>query len=52
MVRYILTMLREQPITFLVMLLMIGLVAFGVWTALPTPKKSSAIQPEAGRMWT
>lgn len=41
MIRYIQTMMRNEPITFAVMLVMIGLLAFGGWNALPQPKKVS-----------
>ena len=43
MIRYFQTMMRREPITFLVMLLMIGLLLFGAWNALPTPRKTSAL---------
>ena len=44
MIRYLQTMMRDEPITLLVMMLMIGLLLFGAWNALPTPKKSSALE--------
>ena len=36
--RYIQRMMRNEPITFLVMLLMIALLLFGLWNAWPTPR--------------
>ena len=36
--RYIQTMMRDEPITFLIMLLMIALLIFGAWNSIPTPK--------------
>ena len=36
--RYFQAMMRNEPITFLVMLLMIALMLFGLWSAWPTPK--------------
>jgi hypothetical protein len=36
---YFQTMMRKEPITFLVMLLMIALLAFGAWDILHTVKR-------------
>ena len=39
MVQYIQTMMRKEPITLLVMLLMIGILIFGVWDILHVVKR-------------
>ncbi len=44
MIGYFKTMMRKEPVTFGVMLLMIGILAFGAWKAMPQPKKSAASQ--------
>ena len=44
MIPYIKTMMRNEPITFLVMILMIVILIFGAWSSWPTPKKSSGLQ--------
>ena len=41
MMRYIQTMMRNEPGTFIVMLLMISLLLFGVWINWPAPKRSA-----------
>ena len=38
MMRYIQTMMRNEPGTFIVMLLMISLLLFGVWINWPKPR--------------
>ena len=38
MMRYIQTMIRNEPGTFIVMLLMISLLLFGVWINWPKPR--------------
>jgi hypothetical protein len=38
MIQYIETMIRKEPITLAVMILMIALVLFGVWSSWPVPK--------------
>ena len=38
-VRYIQTMVRNEPITFLVMLLMIAILAFGIWNGMHVVKR-------------
>jgi hypothetical protein len=57
MIRYIQTMMHKEPITFVVVLVMIGILIFGGWNALPTPKRVSldADRPaiaETGQMQT
>jgi hypothetical protein len=39
MVQYIQTMMRKEPITLLVMLLMIGILIFGLWDILHVVKR-------------
>ena len=39
MVQYIQTMMRNEPITFLVMLLMIAILIFGLWDILHVVKR-------------
>lgn len=39
MVRYVQNMVRNEPITFLVMLLMIAILAFGLWDTLSAVKR-------------
>jgi hypothetical protein len=39
MTKYIQTMMRNEPITFIVMLLMLGLVSFGAWDFLHVVKR-------------
>ena len=36
--RYLQTMMRNEPITFIVMLLMISMLIFGIWNSIPVPK--------------
>jgi len=40
--QYFETMLRKEPGTFVVMILMIALLAYGVWYSWPVPKAKSA----------
>ena len=39
MVQYIQTMMRKEPITLLVMCLMIGILIFGLWDILHVVKR-------------
>ena len=39
MVQYIQTMMRKEPITLLVMILMIGILIFGLWNILHVVKR-------------
>ena len=39
MVTYIQTMMRKEPITLLVMILMIAILAFGLWDILHVVKR-------------
>ncbi|MEA2978454.1 MAG: hypothetical protein QOF91_910 [Alphaproteobacteria bacterium] len=39
MLQYIQTMMRNEPITFIVMLLMIAILAFGVWDFMHVVKR-------------
>jgi len=39
MVRYVQTMIRNEPGTFVVMCLMIAILAFGVWDLVHTVKR-------------
>lgn len=47
MKRYIQAMVRDEPITFAVMLLMIAILIFGVWSNWPAPKKTAGFQAVA-----
>lgn len=38
MIRYIETMMRKEPITLVVMVVMIALLLYGVWHSWPVPK--------------
>lgn len=38
MIRYFETMLHKEPVTLAVMILMIALLLFGVWSSWPVPK--------------
>ena len=38
MIRYLETMMRKEPVTFAVMILMIALLLFGIWSSWPVPK--------------
>jgi hypothetical protein len=40
MVQYIQTMMRKEPITLLVMILMIGILIFGLWDILHVVKRN------------
>ena len=44
MLRAIQMMMRNEPMTFYVMLMMIAILIFGAWSSWPTAKKSSAFQ--------
>ena len=44
MLRAIQMMMRNEPVTFYVMLMMIAMLIFGAWNSWPTPKKPSAFQ--------
>ena len=39
MVQYIQTMMRKEPITFVVMILMVAILVFGAWDTLHTIKR-------------
>jgi len=39
MVQYIQTMMRKEPITFAVMILMVAILVFGAWDTLHTIKR-------------
>jgi hypothetical protein len=39
MVQYVQTMIRNEPITFIVMILMIGILIFGAWDFLHVVKR-------------
>ena len=43
MMRYFQTMMRNEPGTFIVMLLMISLLLFGVWINWPTPRPERSV---------
>ena len=47
MIRNIQAMMRDEPITFGVLLLMIAMLLFGAWSSWPTSRKSAAVQTEA-----
>jgi hypothetical protein len=38
MIHYIETMMRKEPVTLAVMIIMIALLLFGVWNSWPVPK--------------
>ena len=44
MLRAIQMMMRNEPMTFYVMLMVIAILIFGAWSRWPTAKKSSAFQ--------
>jgi hypothetical protein len=38
MIRYFETMIRKEPVTLAVLIIMIALLLFGVWSSWPVPK--------------
>ena len=38
MIRYFETMIRKEPVTLAIMVLMIALLLYGVWYSWPVPK--------------